>query len=182
MKLHTLRCPKYVADGWVWVYNTAATICQGLRENTDIKVLKEKLSLNCDRSCSSADTPYGRPFALPSNLPDPAVKSRIIVACCKHCCSNPYDVDDKPPHLPAGLMQYVLDIFATTLLPYYATTDDVSTPPILITVAKITAHQCVCSRGRASAVLYETHWKGIFCPVQTTANTTHGNTKSCSLM
>ena len=41
-----LRRPKYIAGGWVWVYNTATTIRQGSRENADCKVLKEKLSLN----------------------------------------------------------------------------------------------------------------------------------------
>ena len=41
-----LRRPKYKAGGWVWVYNTAATIRQGLRKSADNKALKEKLSLN----------------------------------------------------------------------------------------------------------------------------------------
>ena len=41
-----LRRPKYTAGGWVWVYNTAATIRQGLRKSADNKVLKEKLLLN----------------------------------------------------------------------------------------------------------------------------------------
>ena len=36
-----LRRPKYVAGGWVWVYNTAATIRQGLHKGVDNKVLKE---------------------------------------------------------------------------------------------------------------------------------------------
>ena len=38
--------PKYVARGWIWIYNTAATTRQGLRKGADSKVLKEKLSLN----------------------------------------------------------------------------------------------------------------------------------------
>ena len=38
--------PKYVAGGWVWIYNTAATTRQGLRKGADNKVLREKLSLN----------------------------------------------------------------------------------------------------------------------------------------
>ena len=41
-----LRRPKYVAGGWVWVYDTAATIRQGMRKGVDNKVFKEKLSLN----------------------------------------------------------------------------------------------------------------------------------------
>ena len=36
-----------------------------------------------------------------------------------------------------------------------------STPLILIKVAKITGLQCVRGRGGTIAVLYETHWKGI---------------------
>ena len=38
--------PKFAVGGWVWVYNTAATICQGVKTDTDAKVLKAKLSLN----------------------------------------------------------------------------------------------------------------------------------------
>ena len=45
-------------------------------------------------------------------------------------CANPYDADDIPRHLPAGLTQYVLHAFATKSPPYHVTTDDVSTPPI----------------------------------------------------
>ena len=65
-----LRRPKYTAGGWVWIYNTAATICQGLRKGADNKVLKEKLSLNWTGPfkilavgpSSAADTPDGRPL------------------------------------------------------------------------------------------------------------------------
>ena len=45
-----LRRPKYVAGGWVWVYNTAATVRQGMRRGVDNKVLKEKLSLSTGRA------------------------------------------------------------------------------------------------------------------------------------
>ena len=38
--------PIYTVSGWVWIYNTAATIRQGAKSGTDAKVLKEKLSLN----------------------------------------------------------------------------------------------------------------------------------------
>ena len=149
-----LRRPKYTAGGWVWVYNTAATIRQGLRKSADSKVLKEKLSLNwtgpfkilAAGPSPAADTPDGRPLGdkllyldLPSNLSDPAAKPRVTVARCKPC-ANPYDADDIPRHLPAGLTQYVLHAFATKSPPYHVTTDDVSTPPILIDVAKITGH------------------------------------------
>ena len=38
--------PKFAVGGWVWVYNTAATIRHGANTDTDAKVLKAKLSLN----------------------------------------------------------------------------------------------------------------------------------------
>ena len=108
------------------------------------KVLKEKLSLNWTRLFKilavgpffAADTPDGRPLGdklryldLPSNISDPAAKPRVTVTRCKPY-ANPYDADDMPRHLPAGLTQYVLHAFATKSPPYHVTTDDVSTPPI----------------------------------------------------
>ena len=69
-----------------------------------------------------------------------------------------------PRHLPAGLTQYVVHAFVAKSPPYHVTTDDVSTPPILTDVAKITGHQCVRGRGGAIPVLYETHWKGLLRP------------------
>ena len=85
------------------------------------------------------------------------------MAPCKPC-ANPYDEDDMPRHLPTGLTQYVLHAFATKLPSYHVTTDDIATPPILIGVAKITGHQCVCGRGGTIAVLYETHWDSLLRP------------------
>ena len=71
-----LRHPQHAAGGWVWVYNTAATIRQGMRKGADNKILKEKLSLN-----------WTGPFKiiavcllyldLPSNLWGPAAKPRV---------------------------------------------------------------------------------------------------------
>ena len=148
-----------MAGGWVWVYNTAATIRQGLREGADNKVLKEKLSLNWTGPfkiiavgpSSAADTPDGRPLGdkllyldLPSNLSDPAAKLRVTW------------------HVAA---QYVLHAFAAMSPRYYVTTDDVSTSPILSNVAEVTGHQCVRGRGGEIAVSYETHWNGILRPI-----------------
>ena len=97
--------PKYVAGGWVWVYNTAATIRQGLHKGVDNKVLKEKLPLNWTGPFKiiavgpspAATQPDERPlgdkllyFALPSNLSGPAAKPRVTVTRCKPC-ANPYD-------------------------------------------------------------------------------------------
>ena len=173
-----LRRPKYVAGGWVWVYNTAATIRQGMRKGVDNKVLKEKLSLNWTGPFKivavgpspATNQPDGHPLGekllyldLPSNLSGPSAKPRVTVARCKPC-ANHYDADDMPRHLPAGLTQYVSHAFATKSPPYHVTTDDVATPPILIEVAKITGHQCVRGRGCTIAVLYETHWDGLLRP------------------
>ena len=169
---------KYVAGGWVWVYNTASTTRQGLRKGADMKVLKEKLSFNwtdpfkiiaVDPSPTHSQ-PDGRPLGdkllyldLPSNMSGPAAKPGVTVVRCKPC-ANPYDADDMPRHLPAGLIQYILQTFTTKSPPYHVTTDDVATPPILLDVAKITGHQCVRGRGGAIAVLYGTHWDGLLRP------------------
>ena len=132
--------PKYVAGGWVWVFNTAATTRQGLPKGADNKVLKEKLSLNWTGPftiIAVGPSPAhnqldGRPLGdklqyldLPSNMSGPAAKPRITVVRCKSCAN------------------------------------DVATPPMLHDVAKITGHQCVRGRGGAIAVLYETHWDGL---------------------
>ena len=152
-----LRRPKHTAGGWIWVYNTTATICQGLRKVADNEVLKVDFSLNWTGPFkiiavgpfSAADTPDGHPLGdkllylnLPTNLSGPAANPCVTVTRCK-LSANPYDADDIPRHLPAGLTQYVLHAFATKSPPFHVTTDDVSTPPILIDVAKITSHQCV---------------------------------------
>ena len=113
-----LHRPKHAAGGWVWVYNTAATIHQGLRKGTDNKVLKDKLSLNSTGPfkiitagpSSAADTFDGRSLGdrlldirPPSNLSGLAAKNRVTVARCKPC-ANPYDADGILRHLPVGLM------------------------------------------------------------------------------
>ena len=89
--------------------------------------------------------PDGRPLGdkllyldLPSSLSGPAAKPRVTVARCKPC-TNPYNADDMPRHLPAGLIQYILHAFAIKSPPYHVTTDDVATPSILIDVTKITS-------------------------------------------
>ena len=75
--------PKFAVGGWAWVYNSASTIHQGVKANTDAKVLKAKLALNWTvpykvlavGPCSSAETPDGSPLGdnllyldLPSDL------------------------------------------------------------------------------------------------------------------
>lgn len=127
-----LRCSKYIAGGWIWVYNTAATIRQRSRKGIDNNVLNEILSLNWTGSFEmlavgpfwAANTPDSHPLGdklsyldLPSNLSGPAAKPRITVVRCK-LCANPYDADDMPRNLPAGLTQYFLRALATKSLPY----------------------------------------------------------------
>ena len=173
-----LRSPKYVAGGWVWVYNTAATIRQGLPKASTTKFFKEKLSLNWTGPFKivavgpspAANQPDRRPLRdkllyldPPSNLSDPAAKPRVTWERCK-LCADPYGADDMPRYLPAGLTQYVLHAFATETPPYHVTTDDIATPPILINVAKTTGHQCVRGRGGAIVVLYEIHWDSLLQP------------------
>ena len=87
--------PKFAVGGWACVYNSASTIHQGVKANTDAKVLKAKLALNrtgpykflAVGSCSSADTPDGSPLGdnllyldLPSDLPgcSPACGDRTM--------------------------------------------------------------------------------------------------------
>ena len=114
--------PAFVANKWAWVYNTAATICQGAREDTDNQVLKAKLSLPWTGPfkilavgpASAADTPDGRPLGshllyleLLSDMPGSDSRARVSVYRCKPCHSA-HDIDDFPAHLPAALSKCVL--------------------------------------------------------------------------
>ena len=101
----SVQFPDLYVGGWAWVYNTAATIRQGTRPDTDAMVLKAKLSRN--RSvpykepavgpCSSADTPDGSflgakllRFDLPSDMSGADACRRVSVQRCKPC-ANPHD-------------------------------------------------------------------------------------------
>ena len=105
--------------GWSWAYNLASTIRQGLKANTDAKVLKAQLALNWTGPyevlavglCSSADTPVGSPLGdnllyldLPSHLPNSDARWRMAIERCKPC-ANPHDSSGMPKYLPAGLTQ-----------------------------------------------------------------------------
>ena len=118
-----------------------------------VPIIKEKKDLNWTGPFKivavgpspTDNQPDGRPLGdkllyldLPSSLSGPAAKPRVTVARCKPC-TNPYNADDMPRHLPAGLIQYILHAFAIKSSPYHVTTDDVATPPILIDVTKITS-------------------------------------------
>ena len=70
--LYDALCPvlKFAVGGWVWVYNTAATIRQNAKTDTDAKFFKAKLSFNWTGAykvlavgpCTPADTPDGSPL------------------------------------------------------------------------------------------------------------------------
>ena len=95
--------PKFAVGGWAWVYNSASTIHQSAKANTDTKVLKAKLALKWTGPykvlavgpCSSADTPDGSPLGdsllyldLPSDLPGSDARRRVAIERCKPC-ANP---------------------------------------------------------------------------------------------
>ena len=69
-----------------------------------------------------------------------------------------------PKYLMAGLTQYVLNNFSKKSPPYHVTQDDVSAPPQLLEVEKITGHQSVRGRSGVIAMLYKTHWVGLSEP------------------
>ena len=108
--------PKFTVGVWLWVYNTAATIRQGAKTDTDAKILKIELSLNWTGPykvlavgpCTPADTPDGSSLGdklllldLPSDMPGPNARRRVSVQHCKPC-ANPHDHGDMPKYLPAG--------------------------------------------------------------------------------
>ena len=161
--------------GWVWVYNSASTIHQGVKAKTDAKVLKAKLALNWTGPykvlavgpCSAAETPDRSPLGsnlfyldLPSDLPGSDARRLVAIERCK-ACANPHDSGDMPKDLPAGLTQYVLNKSSKKSPPYHVTQDDVSTPLQRLEVEQITGHQSTRGRGGVITVLYKTHWAGI---------------------
>lgn len=176
--LAAIKLPHFEVGGWVWVYNSAATIRQGARKDTDDKVLKEKLSLLYTGPlkilavgpAAPADTPDGRPLQdkllfldLPSDMPGRDAKPRVAVARCK-VCHNPTDASEVPKYLPADLSLYALNSFAKKSPPYHVTTADVFSPPTRLDVEQLTAHQVARGRGGNLAVMYETHWKRLLTP------------------
>ena len=170
--------PKFAVVGWAWVYNSASTIRQGVKANSDAKILKAKLALNwagpykvlAVAACSSTETPDGSPLGdnllsldLPSDLPGLDARRRVAIERRKPC-ANPHVSTDMPTYLPAGLAQYVLNNFPKKSPPYHVTQDDISAPLQRLEVEEITVHQSVRRRGGVIAVLYETHWVGLSEP------------------
>ena len=134
--------PKFAADGWAWVYHSASTIHQGVRANTDAKVIKDERALSWTGPykiltvgpCSAAKTPDGSPLwdnllylDHPSDLPGSDARRRVAIERFKPF-ANSHDSSNMPKYLPAGLTQYVLNIFCKTSPPYHVTQDDVSAP------------------------------------------------------
>ncbi|CAB1106230.1 unnamed protein product [Ectocarpus sp. CCAP 1310/34] len=172
------KLPQFTVGGWAWVYNTAATIRQGVQKDTDQEVLKAKFALSWTGPYkvlavgpTSADaTPDGRPLArkllyldLPSDLSGPAARCRVSVLRCKPC-RYPYETDDLPQSLPAELSHFVLHSFGDKCPPFPVTVDDVSVPVGRLEVDYISGHQLVRGRSGVLAVLYQTHWVGLTTP------------------
>ena len=170
--------PNFAVGGWAWVYNSAPTIRQGVKANTDAKVLKAKLALYWTAPCkilavgpcSAAETPDGSPLGsnllyldLPFDLPGSDARRRVAIERCKSC-ANRHDSGDTPKYLLAGLTQYVLNKFSKKSPPYHITQDDVLIPLRRLEVEQITGHQSVRGRGGVIAVLYKTHWSGLSEP------------------
>ena len=154
--------PNSATGGWAWVYNSASTTLQSVKVNTDAKVHNAKVALNWTGPYkilavgpfSAAETPDGSPLGsnflyldLPSDLPGSDARWRLAIERCKPC-ANPHDSGDMPKYLPAGLTQYVLNIFSKKSPPYHVTQDDVSTPLQRLEVEQVTGHQSVRGRWR----------------------------------
>ena len=135
------QLPIYTVGGWVWIYNTAATIRHGTKFGTGAKVLKAKLSLDWTGPFkvlavgpSPSDfTPDGCPLAgklfylgLLNDMPGHGAHCRISVARCKPC-TNAHDTTDLPPYLPAGFTQDVLNNYSTKF-PAVSTSQQTTSP------------------------------------------------------
>ena len=97
--------PNFTVGGWAGVFNFASTIRQGVKANTDAKVLEAKLALNWAGPykvlvlglCSAAETQNGSPLGnnllyldLPSDLTGSDARRRVAIERCKPC-ANPHD-------------------------------------------------------------------------------------------
>ena len=175
--------PNFATGGWAWVYNSASTIRQGVKANTDAKVLKAKLVLSrtgqhkalAVGACSAAATPGGSPLGsnllylyLPSDLPGSDARWRVAIERCKPC-ANSHDSGDMPKYLPAGLTQYVLSNFSKKSPPYHVTQDDISNSLQRLEVEQITGHQSSTSLAPTSCVIGPEPQTSIAKPTASTA-------------
>ena len=143
--LHKL--PNFEVGNCVWIYNSQATVGQGVSE--DNLHLVTKLSLNWTgpknilvvRPGLGQD---GRPVAdktlyldLPYDMPGKDQTRRVSVDRCK-MCHNPRLSEDSdiPKYLPAGLSKYVLYSLTDKLPPFHPTTEDVVKSGIPVDIKK----------------------------------------------
>ena len=130
--------PNFAVGGWAWGYNSASTIRQGVKPNTDAKVLKAKLSLNWTGPytilavgpCSAAETPDGSP--LWSNLlyltSLPTCPVRTLVGVWRlNAASHAPTPTQGHAQIPTGGADAECAQYSKKLSPYHVTQDDVST-------------------------------------------------------
>ena len=136
------------------MYNSASTVRQGVKANTDVKVLNTKLALNWIAPhkilavglCSAAETPDGSPLGsnlfyldLPSDLPGSEARRRVAIERPK-TFANRHDNGNMHKYLPEGLTQYLLDHFSKTFSPYHVTQYNVLTLLQRLEVEQITGN------------------------------------------
>ena len=160
--------PKFAVGGWVWVYNTAATICQGVKTDTDAKVLKAKLSLNWTAPykvlavgpCTPADTPNGSLLGakllnldLPSDMPGADARRRVSVqALCQP--PRPYR---RAEVFSSGVDAKCAQQFLKKIQPVPRHSRRRFYSSQILEVEKITGHLSVGGRGGVITVMFETH-------------------------
>ena len=106
----------YLRYGWLGVGVQFFSIPQGVKANTDAKVLKANLRFSgrgrktvAGGLCSAAETPDGSPVGsnllyldLPSGLAGSDARRRVAIKRCRPC-ANPHDSGDMAKYLSAGL-------------------------------------------------------------------------------
>ena len=165
--------PTFDVRGWTWVYNSAFTIRQGVKANTDAKILKAKLALDWTGPskvlavgrCSVAETPDGSPLGyhlLYLDLPFRPARFGCSPACGERTLQALYQPPQQQWHaeIPTG--------GADAVCPQHFFQE---TPSLLrhsrrrfgspSEVEKITGHQSVRGRGGVIAVVFKTHWVGL---------------------
>ena len=159
--------PEFAVGGRVWVHNTAATIHQGAKTDTDAKVLKTKLSLNWTGPykvlavgpCTPADTPDGFPLGdkLLFWIYLPTCPARMLAGAFRYSVASPVPIPTTIATCrsicPRSRRNMCSTIYPRNPPPYHVTQDDVSTPLQRLEVEKITRHQSVRRRGGVIVVM-----------------------------